>query len=66
MQVLVALSFNSSSSNLAKRKPKWIMCGELSETSRLFARNVAQIDPIWVEGLATHLIKKTYAEPHWF
>ncbi len=53
------------SSNLAKRKPKWIMCGELSETSRLFARNVAQIDPIWVEGLATHLIKKTYAEPHW-
>lgn len=53
------------SSNLAKRKPKWVMCGELSETSRLFARNVAQIDPLWVEGQAEHLIKKSYAEPHW-
>ena len=53
------------SSNLAKRKPKWVMCGELSETSRLFARNVAQIDPLWVEGQASHLIKKSYAEPHW-
>lgn len=53
------------SSNLAKRKPKWVMCGELSETTRLFARNVAQIDPLWVEGQASHLIKKSYAEPHW-
>lgn len=53
------------SSNLAKRRPKWVMCGELSETSRLFARNVAQIDPLWVEGQASHLIKKSYAEPHW-
>ena len=53
------------SSVLAKKKPKWICASELNETSRLFAKTVAVIDPLWVESLGTHLIKKTYAEPHW-
>lgn len=50
---------------LSKKKPKWICASELNETSRLFAKTVAVIDPLWVESLGTHLIKKTYAEPHW-
>ena len=52
-------------SSLAKRPPKWIMAAELVETSRLFARDVAAIDPAWLEGLARHLVKRTYLEPHW-
>lgn len=47
-----------------KRKPKWIMSAELVETTRLFARNVAQIDPEWIEPLARHLVKRNYHEPH--
>jgi len=46
-------------------KPKWIMAGELVETTRRFARMVAPIQPQWVERLAGHLLKKTYSEPHW-
>ncbi len=52
-------------SSLAKRAPKWIMAAELVETTRLFARDVAAIDPDWLEGLARHLVKRTYLEPHW-
>ncbi len=52
-------------SSLVKRPPKWIMAAELVETSRLFARHVAAIDPAWLEGLARHLVKHTYLEPHW-
>lgn len=46
-----------------KRKPRWIMSGELVETTRLFGRNVAQIESEWVEPLAQHLVKRTYHEP---
>lgn len=52
-------------SPLAKKPPKWICASELSETSRLFARTVAAIDPIYAEGCAGHLIKNAYHEPHW-
>ena len=52
-------------SALAKKPPKWICASELSETSRLFARTVAAIDPIYAEACAGHLIKNTYNEPHW-
>ncbi|WP_106479048.1 ATP-dependent RNA helicase HrpA [Phytohalomonas tamaricis] len=52
-------------SGLAKRTPKWIMAGELVETTRLFAREVAAIKPEWVEPLARHLTKRSYSEPHW-
>ncbi|MGL4475802.1 MAG: ATP-dependent RNA helicase HrpA, partial [Shewanella sp.] len=51
-------------SPLAKKGPKWIMAAELTETSRLFARYCAKIDPLWLESLASHLIKKNYLEPH--
>ncbi|MCR5536660.1 MAG: ATP-dependent RNA helicase HrpA [Succinivibrio sp.] len=53
------------SSVLAKKHPKWICASELSETSRLFARTLAEIDPSWVEWAGAHLIKKSYTEPHW-
>ncbi len=53
------------SSVFNKKKPKWICAGELNETSRLFARTVAAIDPLWVESIGRHLVKKNYAEPHW-
>jgi ATP-dependent helicase HrpA len=52
-------------SALAKKAPKWIMAAELVETSRLFARGVAKIEPLWLENLAEHLIKRNYSEPHW-
>ncbi|MDY6322495.1 MAG: ATP-dependent RNA helicase HrpA [Succinivibrio sp.] len=53
------------SSVLAKKHPRWICASELSETSRLFARTVAEIRPEWLEWAGQHLIKKTYSEPHW-
>ncbi|WP_372452562.1 ATP-dependent RNA helicase HrpA [Pseudonocardia nigra] len=52
-------------SALAKKQPRWVMAGELVETSRLFARTVARIKPEWIEPLAGHLVKRTYSEPHW-
>jgi len=52
-------------SSQAKKPPKWIMAAELVETSRLFARDVAAIDPSWLEPLARDLVKRTYLEPHW-
>lgn len=52
-------------SGLAKKTPKWVMAGELVETSRLYARDVARIQPAWVEPMAEHLIKRSHSEPHW-
>ncbi|KAB7627529.1 ATP-dependent RNA helicase HrpA [Alkalilimnicola sp. S0819] len=52
-------------SGLAKRKPKWIVASELVETRRLFARDVAEIRPEWVEALAPHLLQRSHFEPHW-
>ena len=52
-------------SALAKKPPKWLMSAELVETSRLFARMNARIDPLWIEPLAEHLLKRSYSEPHW-
>lgn len=48
-----------------KKCGRWIMAAELVETSRLFARTVADVDPQWVERVGRHLIKKSYSEPHW-
>ena len=50
-------------STLAKRKPRWIMAGSLVETSRLFARTVAQVEPEWIEEAAAHLVKRRYFDP---
>ena len=52
-------------SPLAKKAGRWIVAAELVETSRLFARCIARIEPEWLELLATHLIKKTLSDPHW-
>jgi len=53
------------SSALARKKPDWLMSAELLETSRLYARLLARIDPTWLEALAAPLIKRSYNEPHW-
>lgn len=52
-------------SSLFKKPPRWVMAAELVETSRLWARTAARIEPEWVEKLAPHLVKRTYSEPHW-
>ncbi|SQD76904.1 ATP-dependent RNA helicase HrpA [Moritella yayanosii] len=52
-------------SGLFKKQPKWVMVAELVETSRLFGRIAAKIQPEWIEPLATHLNKSSYSEPHW-
>ncbi|SEJ46668.1 ATP-dependent helicase HrpA [Demequina mangrovi] len=52
-------------SPLSKKPPEFVMAAELVETSRLWARDVARIDPAWAEELAGDLAKRTYSEPHW-
>lgn len=52
-------------SGLFKKQPKWVVSAELVETSKLYARTVARIQPEWVESIAGHLIKQAYSEPHW-
>ena len=52
-------------SPVGKKPPRWVMASELVETSRLWARTVARIDPDWIEPLAEHLVKRSYSEPHW-
>lgn len=48
-----------------KAKPKWIMAAEQVETSKVYARTVAKIEPEWIEQCAPHLVKSSYYEPHW-
>ena len=50
---------------LFKKQPKWVMVAELVETSKLWGRMVAEIEPEWIEPLAEHVIKKSYSEPRW-
>jgi ATP-dependent helicase HrpA len=50
---------------LTKRPPRWIVVADLVETSRLYGRTAAKIQPEDVERVATHLVKRTYSEPHW-
>lgn len=52
-------------SALFRKQPRWVASAELVETSRLWARVNARIEPEWVEPLAEHLVKRTYSEPHW-
>ncbi len=59
---------NSGSETVATRAlggPKWLMAAELTETTRLYGRTLARIEPEWIEPLAGHLIKHHYFEPHW-
>ena len=50
---------------LFKKQPKWVMAAELVETSKLWGRMVAEIEPEWIEPIAEHLTKKSYSEPRW-
>ncbi len=52
-------------SGLARRKPKWIVAAEITETARVYARTVAQVEPAWIEQIAAHLLKRSYGDPHW-
>jgi ATP-dependent helicase HrpA len=52
-------------SGLARKPPRWVVAAELVETSRLWARVAARIEPEWVEPLAGHLVNRGYSEPHW-
>ncbi|MGW4232914.1 ATP-dependent RNA helicase HrpA [Streptomyces sp. NPDC004980] len=52
-------------SALFKKQPRFVMSAELVETSRLWARVNAKVEPEWIEPLAEHLLKRTYSEPHW-
>jgi ATP-dependent helicase HrpA len=48
-----------------KGRPQWIMCGEQVETSKVWARMVAKIEPDWIETVGAHLVRKQHYEPHW-
>ncbi|MGR9116648.1 MAG: ATP-dependent RNA helicase HrpA [Gammaproteobacteria bacterium] len=52
-------------SGLHKARPKWIMAAEQVETSKVYARTVAKIEPDWIEACAEHLVKRNYFDPHW-
>ncbi|HEX7384803.1 MAG TPA: ATP-dependent RNA helicase HrpA [Burkholderiaceae bacterium] len=51
--------------HLGRKPGRWIVAAELVETTRLFARGIAAIDPRWLPGIAGHLLKKQLLEPHW-
>ena len=57
--------FLASNSVLAKKGAKWVVAAELTETSKLFARCVARVEPEWLEEVGAHLIKRSYFDPHW-
>ena len=50
---------------LAKKGAKWVVAAEIVETTKLYARTVARIEPVWLEEVAAHLIKRHYYDPHW-
>ena len=50
---------------LAARPPKWVVAGSVVETTRVYARMVASVNPQWIESAGAHLLKRTYTEPHW-
>ncbi len=52
-------------SGLFKTRPKFLVCAEQVETSKVYARVCAQVEPEWIEDLAGHLVKRHYYEPHW-
>jgi ATP-dependent helicase HrpA len=53
------------SSALAKKPPAWVMAFELVQTTQLFARTVAKLQPEWLDRVGHHLLKRSYADPHW-
>ena len=51
--------------HLRKKPSKWLVCAELVETTRLFGRGIANIEPTWLEQVGAHLLKKQLLDPHW-
>jgi ATP-dependent helicase HrpA len=51
--------------HLRKKPGKWLVCAELVETTRLFGRGIANIEPTWLEQVGAHLLKKQLLDPHW-
>lgn len=52
-------------SGLYKKAPKWIVCAQLLETTQLYAHTIGRIEPEWLSGVADHLFRYQYSEPHW-
>jgi ATP-dependent helicase HrpA len=52
-------------SPLRRRKPRWVMAANIVETSRVFARTVAEVEPMWIEAATRHLSKREFLEPDW-
>jgi ATP-dependent helicase HrpA len=52
-------------SALVKNAPRWIVAAELTETTRLYARSIAGIEPEWLETIGAHLLKRSQSDPHW-
>lgn len=52
-------------SGISRRRPGWVMAGELVQTTRLFARMCARINPEWIEELGSHLLKRSHSDPRW-
>ena len=50
---------------LANKRPRWVVAGSLVETTRLYARMVASVQPQWIEAAGAHLLKRNYSDPHW-
>ncbi|MDR2195538.1 MAG: ATP-dependent RNA helicase HrpA, partial [Gallionellaceae bacterium] len=57
--------FIAPNSALAKKGAKWVVAAELTETTKLYARCVARIEPQWLEEVGAHLLKRHYYDPHW-
>ncbi|HEY5365554.1 MAG TPA: ATP-dependent RNA helicase HrpA, partial [Casimicrobiaceae bacterium] len=53
------------SSALAKSRPRWVLAAELTETTRLYARCAAKVDPEWIEAVAGERVTREHFEPHW-
>jgi ATP-dependent helicase HrpA len=52
-------------SGLFRKRPRWVVAAEVVQTTKLYARTVAKIEPEWIEELAGHLVKRSYQDPHW-
>src|SRR5205814_10342826 len=52
-------------SGLVGSNPKWVVAAELVETTKLYARTVAKVQPEWIERIGEHLVKRTYTDPRW-
>ena len=55
----------SPGSNIKRRKSKWVMAGELVDTTKLYARTAAEIDVTWIESLSHHLVERHHTDPYW-